>query len=160
MLHYIFTSILVPILIASISASIIGPIAAKKTLESSKKIEISYVQCEEITTSLWRLEFLLSKLMEKYDISAEKASELSLKISDDERNEINRFILEVNIALGKLFFVMDDKHYVTIMNSIPLEPKKLKEIREDLMLAMRKIINPKTNLTKKEIRFLYELVKH
>lgn len=71
------------------------------------------------------------------------------------RRSANNFILKVNIALGKLFFIMDDKFYESIKNSIPIDPRALSEIRADLSVVIRKIANPKTKLTKEDIRFLY-----
>lgn len=83
----IIKQIVVGIIIAIVTALIVGPMATKMTLEYTKKVEISYTQFEGIITSLWELESLLSELMEKYNIPAEKANELLLKISEDEKKK-------------------------------------------------------------------------
>lgn len=150
-------------LISSISATILISILTiiswykQAALKKSIDIKLSQYQStsklqDEVITILYEHEDFLDLLKKKY------GDDFLGRISKTEREKINDTMLKINIILAKLFVVSDDESYLQVRDSVPIGKINIVDLREELLVAMRKAQIKDTRVAKREnIRFLFKI---
>jgi hypothetical protein len=96
-----------------------------------------------LATSLNELHAYTTTLASKYDCDV---NDVLGKISEEEFNMANRFILQINTELAIMYMIMPDDKYKTIRDAIkPKQNQNLIELRNNLLIAMRRSQFPDTN---------------
>jgi len=115
----------------------------------------------ELVKTLYRLEDFNDSLISKYKIpnNVDITKELLAKITEEERLQINTFVSGINASAARMFVVMPDAKYKYITYGWPVGSFNYKDIRESILVAMRKIQDPKTEFDDPEDIRLIEKLK-
>ena len=82
------------------------------------------------------------------------------KISNEDINNLNRFVVEINKELAMMYTLMPDKKYSVLKDKFLIGKNTLNDQKESLLVAMRLSQFPKTKFSKREdIRKIYKLKK-
>lgn len=150
----IFVSIAAIIVsIAAIFASIYS-VKYNNTLREKVEIKLSQHEStsdiqDEMINALFEWDSLLNKLFDKY-----QSSDISV-LSIEDKNKVNVLIEKINILLAKMFVITSDEQYKQIKDTITPDKVYVSwDLREQMLVTMRKIQQKDTKMEQKDIRFI------